>query len=98
MLLGDEQFVLLDEAISALDAKCDKQVQQAIDVLISRSAVIMAAHRLNLIRKADRIIRVNEGHMGLVPSYKALLMESEKWIFLRKMQRIMETKIEGRTA
>ena len=77
-ILRDEQFVQLDEAISALDTRPEKQFQQAIDVLISRSSMIMAAHRLNTIRKAGRIIRVNEGHVELVLSYETLLMESER--------------------
>lgn len=77
-ILRDEQFVQLDEAISALDTRSEKQFQQAIDVLISRSSMIMAAHRLNTIRKAGRIIRVNEGHVELVLSYETLLMENER--------------------
>ncbi len=77
-ILRDEQFVQLDEAISALDTRPEKQFQQAIDVLISRSSMIMAAHRLNTIRKAGRIIRVNEGHVELVLSYETLLMENER--------------------
>ena len=77
-ILRDEQFVKLDEAISALDTRSEKQFQQAIDVLISRSSMIMAAHRLNTIRKAGRIIRVNEGHVELVLSYETLLMENER--------------------
>ena len=77
-ILRDEQFVQLDEAISALDTRPEKQFQQAIDVLISRSSMIMAAHRLNTIRKAGRIIRVNEGHVEIVLSYETLLMENER--------------------
>ena len=77
-ILRDEQFVQLDEAISALDTRPEKQFQQAIDVLISRSSMIMAAHRLNTIRKAGRIIRVNVGHVELVLSYETLLMENER--------------------
>lgn len=77
-ILRDEQFVQLDEAISALDTRSEKQFQQAIDVLISRSSMIMAAHRLNTIWKAGRIIRVNEGHVELVLSYETLLMENER--------------------
>ena len=77
-ILRDEQFVQLDEAISALDTRSEKQFQQAIDVLISRSSMIMAAHRLNTIRKAGRIIRVNEGHVEIVLSYETLLMENER--------------------
>ena len=101
-ILRDEQFVQLDEAISALDTRPEKQFQQAIDVLISRSSMIMAAHRLNTIRKAGRIIRVNEGHVELSCPMRLCLWRARetfrKWKFPWIMQRILQTKIEGRTA
>ena len=72
-LLRDSEIVILDEATSALDADSERQVQQAIDVVMKERTVIIVAHRLNTLKKADLIYKIEEGHATLCPSYEDII-------------------------
>ena len=60
-LLRDAPILLLDEATSALDAESEQLVQQALDELMEQRTTLVIAHRLATVRKADRIVVLNEG-------------------------------------
>ncbi len=60
-LLRDAPILLLDEATSALDAESEQLVQQALDELMKERTTLVIAHRLATVRKADRIVVLNEG-------------------------------------
>ena len=82
-LLRDARIVLFDEATSALDAASEQQVQWAIDAMLSKCTVIMVAHRLNTLKKADLIYRIENGQATLCPSYESLIDESAGAMELR---------------
>ncbi len=77
-LLRDARIVLFDEATSALDAESERQVQKAIDAMLSKCTIIMVAHRLNTLKKADFIYRIKGGRATLCPSFESLIDESSK--------------------
>lgn len=60
-LLRDTPILLLDEATSALDAESEQLVQQALDRLMTNRTTLVIAHRLATVRKADRIIVLEDG-------------------------------------
>lgn len=62
-LLRQPKIILFDEPTSALDYDSEKEVQEAIDHLIGGCTVIIAAHRLNTLKKADRIYRLEAGKL-----------------------------------
>ncbi len=62
-LLRDAPILLLDEATSALDAESEKLVQDALEHLMEGRTTIVIAHRLATVRKADRIIVMDEGRI-----------------------------------
>lgn len=72
-LLRDSEIVILDEATSALDSESERQVQQAIDIVMKERTVIIVAHRLNTLKKADLIYKIEDGHATLCPSYEELI-------------------------
>ena len=72
-LLRESEIVILDEATSALDSESERQVQQAIDVVMKERTVIIVAHRLNTLKKADLIYKIEEGHVTLCPSYEDII-------------------------
>lgn len=75
-LLRNARIILFDEATSALDALSEQQVQQAIDIMARGATVVMVAHRLNTLKKADQIYRIEDGRVQPVASYEALMSES----------------------
>jgi ATP-binding cassette, subfamily B, bacterial MsbA len=62
-LLRDAPILILDEATSALDTESETLVQQAIDRLMADRTVLVIAHRLSTVRKADRIAVMQGGRV-----------------------------------
>lgn len=60
-ILRDAPILLLDEATSALDAESELQVQGALDNLMQNRTTLVIAHRLATVKKANRIIVLDEG-------------------------------------
>lgn len=60
-ILKDSPILILDEATSSLDAKSEKEVHEALDVLIKDRLVIIIAHRFSTIQNVDKILVINDG-------------------------------------
>ncbi|RZC49566.1 hypothetical protein C5167_017985 [Papaver somniferum] len=74
-ILKNPRILLLDEATSALDAESERIVQEAPDrVMISRTTVIVVAHRLSTVRNADVIAVIQAGKIIESWSKQNLLM------------------------
>ncbi len=58
-MLRDAPILLLDEPTSSLDTEAEAQIQEALDVLLKGRTVVMIAHRLSTVKKAD-VIHVME--------------------------------------
>ena len=60
-ILKDAPILILDEATSSLDAKSEKEVQDALDKLMKNRLVIIIAHRFSTIRNVNKILVVDNG-------------------------------------
>jgi ATP-binding cassette, subfamily B, bacterial MsbA len=60
-LLRNPPILILDEATSALDTESERLVQRAIDELLQDRTVIVIAHRLSTVRRADQILVLDDG-------------------------------------
>jgi subfamily B ATP-binding cassette protein MsbA len=60
-VLKNPNILILDEATSALDTESEKLVQDALDQLMRERTVMIIAHRLSTVRKADEIIVLSKG-------------------------------------
>jgi ABC-type multidrug transport system fused ATPase/permease subunit len=74
-LLRDPALLIFDEATSALDAQSERLVQNAVDRLMEGRTVVVIAHRLSTVRKADRIFVLEDGAISRIGSHEALLEE-----------------------
>jgi subfamily B ATP-binding cassette protein MsbA len=62
-LLRNPPLLILDEATSALDTESERLVQQAIDQVMAHRAVLVIAHRLSTVRRADQIVVMDQGRI-----------------------------------
>ena len=72
-ILKDTPVLILDEATSAVDNETEALIQQAIDELSKSRTVIVIAHRLSTVMKADNIIVLEEGNIVEQGSHRELL-------------------------
>ncbi|OGT78761.1 MAG: ABC transporter [Gammaproteobacteria bacterium RIFCSPLOWO2_02_FULL_56_15] len=62
-VLKNPPILLLDEATSSLDAESEKLVQEALEHLMQERTTLVIAHRLATVKKADRIVVLDEGRI-----------------------------------
>ncbi len=60
-LLRDAPILVLDEALSSVDAENELIIQQALDRLMTGRTTLILAHRLSSVIGADRIVVLNDG-------------------------------------
>ena len=63
-LLRDAPILVLDEALSAVDAENEEVIQQALDRLMRGRTTLIFAHRLSSVIDADRILVIEDGHIA----------------------------------
>lgn len=93
-ILKDAPIVILDEFTSALDVENERHILQAIDNLVQNKTVIIIAHRLETVRKADNIIVLDKGEIaqegthnelitqdGIYKSFISIRERANKWSF-----------------
>jgi ATP-binding cassette, subfamily B, bacterial MsbA len=72
-LLKNAPVLILDEATSALDSESEALVQTALQNLMTGRTVFVIAHRLSTVRRADRIIVLENGTIADQGSHEDLL-------------------------
>lgn len=60
-ILKNAPILILDEATSSLDAKSEKEVQDALENLMKDKLVVVIAHRFSTIQNVDKIIVLSQG-------------------------------------
>jgi subfamily B ATP-binding cassette protein MsbA len=72
-LLKNAPILILDEATSHLDAESEMLVQRALANLMAGRTVIVIAHRISTIRRADKIVVMDRGRISEIGTHADLV-------------------------
>lgn len=72
-LLTDAEYIIFDEATSAVDPESEKIIWQCIEKLSKKRTLIIISHRLSAIRHADQIIVLQAGVVEEVGNHEELM-------------------------
>jgi len=78
-VLLNPRILILDEATSALDSESEALVQQALERLMKNRTVFIIAHRLATVRRADRIVVLEQGYVVESGTHTELLNQEGRY-------------------
>jgi len=85
-LVKQPSILLLDEATASLDAESERLVQEAIDRASRERTVLVIAHRLATVRRADRILVLDKGRLVDEGTHDSLMQSSALYQRLARLQ------------
>jgi ATP-binding cassette subfamily B protein len=78
-VLLNPSILILDEATSALDSESEALVQEALERIMQNRTVFIIAHRLATVRRADRILVVEQGQIVESGTHEELLEKGDRY-------------------
>lgn len=72
-IIKDPALLILDEATSSLDSESEHLIQQALDEFVTGRTAIVIAHRLSTVRRANRILVIDDGRVVQHGTHEELL-------------------------
>ena len=85
-LLKNAPILILDEATSALDSESESLVQSALQNLMIGRTVVVIAHRLSTVRRADRIVVLENGTTADIGPHEELMKKLGTYRRLYELQ------------
>ena len=97
-LLIDPRILIMDEATSSVDTETEQEIQKALDNLVRGRTTIAIAHRLSTLRRADRLVVMEQGQLVEQGQHDELLArQGAYWRLYEAQARQKEAEENGLT-
>lgn len=81
-IAADPEIVILDEATSSVDIQTEQLINEGIRQLLRHRTAFIVAHRLSTIRRADRILLIDDGRIAEEGTHEELLRAGGRYAAL----------------
>lgn len=85
-LFADSDFIIMDEASSALDPIAEREINELIVNSLSDKTLMIITHRLTTVKHVDKIIFMDNGRIAESGSHSELMKLGGKYFELYKTQ------------
>jgi subfamily B ATP-binding cassette protein HlyB/CyaB len=85
-LVTDPRILIFDEATSALDYESERIIQQNMERIARGRTVIIIAHRLSTVRRADRLLTLERGRLVEDGTHEQLIVTGGRYASLHRLQ------------
>ena len=86
VLLKNPPLIILDEATSSVDSVTERYIQEALETLMRDRTVLVIAHRLSTVSRADQIVVLEKGKIVEAGSHSKLLAAGGPYAHLWRTQ------------
>lgn len=91
-IIADSPILILDDSTSALDAKSEKLVQEALEKKLSKTTVVMITEKIVSVMHADKILVLDDGKLVAQGTHQELLKSSPVYQEIYQTQKAKERK------
>ncbi|NCG08456.1 MAG: ATP-binding cassette domain-containing protein [Verrucomicrobia bacterium] len=95
VFLKNPPFVILDEATASVDTITERKIQEALEHLMQDRTVLVIAHRLSTVRRADTIVVLEAGRIIERGTHDALIESDGHYARLWQHQSDQITEFKG---
>ncbi len=92
-LLRDPQILILDDALSAVDAQVEELILRNLREVLRERTSIIIAHRISAVKEADLIVVLEGGRITERGSHQELLVRRGLYYRLHQLQQLEEAKL-----
>jgi ATP-binding cassette, subfamily B, bacterial len=95
-ILSEPEIFIMDEATSSVDTLTEAMIQKGMEVLMKDRTSFIVAHRLSTIKRANRILVIEDGHILEMGTHAELLRKGGKYFqlytrqFRHQMQQVLD--------
>ena len=86
-LYTQPKLLVMDEATSALDAESENEINKALDEMRGKVTVVLIAHRLNTVQRADQVFLIEKGKLMDSGTFPDLMKKNPS---VKRLAKLME--------